>query len=244
MDMLPDRPAYRWFLMGMRGIFSLPAMILMSAFVGFTGLAVSAGLPLAQTVFMVGIVWALPAKVLLIGSIIGGGSLPAAFLAVTLSSIRMAPMVAALIPEIRGRKTPQWLLFPISHFVAVTAWVYTMQRIPIIPREGRLPFFAGLGTTLIGTNLILVAVCYHLVSQMPPIVAGALFFLTPIYFLTSLWASARERIVHVAMIAGLLLAPVFHRIDPQLDLLFTGLVGGLVAFVIDRGMHRRKTVRS
>jgi len=240
MEMLPDRPAHRWFLMGMRGIFSFPAMILMSAFVGFAGFAVNAGLPLGQTVFMIGIVWALPAKVLLIGSMIGGASLPAAFLAVTLSSIRMAPMVAALIPEIRGRKTPTWLLFLLSHFVAVTAWVYTMQRIPRIPREGRLPFFAGLGFTLVGANMLLVAICYHFVSQMPPIVAGALFFLTPIYFLTSLWASGRERVVHMAMVAGLLLAPVFHSIDPRFDLLFTGLVGGLLAFVADRVTNRKR----
>ena len=193
MDMLPDRPARLWFLMGMRGIFSLPALILMSAFVGFTGFAVSSGIPATETVFMVGIVWALPAKVLLIGSIIGGASLPAAFLAVTLSSIRMAPMVASLIPDIRGEKTPQWLLLLLSHFIAVTAWVYTVQRIPRIPRAGRLPFFAGLGLTLTSANMLLVAVCYHLVSQLPAMVAGALFFLTPVYFLTSLWASAREK---------------------------------------------------
>ena len=43
----------------------------MSAFVGFCGFAVEAGIPLGQTVFMTGMIWALPAKVLLVGSIIG-----------------------------------------------------------------------------------------------------------------------------------------------------------------------------
>jgi hypothetical protein len=77
-----------------RGIASLPAIILMSAFVGFSGFAVEAGIPLGETVFMTGMVWALPAKVLLVGSILAGASLPAAFLTVTLSSIRLMPMVA------------------------------------------------------------------------------------------------------------------------------------------------------
>lgn len=224
----------------MRGIFSLPALILMSAFVGFTGFAVSADIPAVQTVYMVGIVWALPAKVLLIGSIAGGASLPAAFLAVTLSSIRMAPMVAAIIPDLKTEKTPTWLLLLLSHFVAVTAWVYTMQRIPRIPREGRLPFFAGLGVTLTTANMILVAVCYHLVTALPAMLGGALFFLTPIYFLTSLWASARERVVYLAMPAGLALAPVFHALSPGFDLLYTGLVGGGLAFAADRLLARRK----
>ena len=243
MDMLSGRPPYRWFLLGMRGIFSLPALILLSAFVGFTGFAVSSGIPATETVFMVGIVWALPAKVLLIGSIMGGASLPAAFLAVTLSSIRMAPMVAALIPEIRGKNTPQWLLLLLSHFVAVTAWVYTVQQIPRIPREGRLPFFAGLGLTLVGANMLLVAVCYHLVSQLPAMVGGALFFLTPVYFLTSLWASARERVVHIAMVTGLLLAPLFHMLNPQFDLLYTGIAGGALSFAADRFLRGRKRSR-
>ena len=39
-----------WFLRGARGIASLPAIILMSAFVGFCGFAVEAGIPLGETV--------------------------------------------------------------------------------------------------------------------------------------------------------------------------------------------------
>ena len=55
-----------WFFKGARGIASLPAIILMSAFVGFCGFAVEAGIPLGETVFMTGMIWALPAKVLLL----------------------------------------------------------------------------------------------------------------------------------------------------------------------------------
>ena len=74
-----------WFFKGARGIASLPAIILMSAFVGFCGFAVEAGVPLGEAVFMTGMIWALPAKVLLVGSILAGVSLPAAFITVNAS---------------------------------------------------------------------------------------------------------------------------------------------------------------
>ncbi|PWW03662.1 putative branched-subunit amino acid permease [Hoeflea marina] len=234
-----DRPSAWWFFHGVRGIASLPALILMSAFVGFAGFAVEAGMPMGETVFMTGIVWALPAKVLLVGSIIAGASLPAAFITVTLSSIRLMPMVASLIPEIRSHRTPTWLLLLLAHFVAVTAWVFTMERVKDIPREHRAMFFAGFGMTVTTVNMVLVAIVYSTVSVLPAMLAGALFFLTPVYFLTSIWASSPHRVVHIAMIAGMALGPLFHQISPGFDILYAGLAGGTVAFLADRLIARR-----
>ena len=160
----------------MRGIFSLPAMILMLSFVGFCAFTAQAGIPVEQVVFMVGAVWALPAKVILVSSILGGANLLTAFIAVTLSSIRLMPMVAALVPEIRTEKTPTWLLLFLSHFVAITAWVFAMERVQAVPREHRVAFFAGFGITLVVANMVLVAAVYQFVAEFPPIVAGCLFF--------------------------------------------------------------------
>ncbi|MBW3098509.1 AzlC family ABC transporter permease [Pseudohoeflea coraliihabitans] len=235
-----ERAGAYWFLQGMRGIFSLPALILITSFVGFTGFASEAGLLLEHAVFMTGIVWALPAMVLLISSILANASLPAAFLTVTLSSIRLLPMVAALIPEIRGRKTSIWVLLFASHFIAVTAWVFTMERIRSVPVDQRLRFFLGFALTLTTTVTAVVAAVFVFVEKLPPIVAGTLFFLTPIYFLTSIWASARDRIAHYAMIAGLLGAPLFHLIAPDFDILYTGIVAGTLAFAFDRLVGRRR----
>lgn len=237
----PDtRTAAHWFIHGMRGIVSLPAVILMSSFVGFCGFASEAGVTVGQAVFMTGMIWALPAMVLLVSSIIAGASLPAAFLTVALSSIRLAPMVASLIPEIRTRQTPTWLLLLVSHFVAVTAWVFTMERVRGVPPPHRVAFFAGFGLTLTSTNMLLVALVYSAVGELPHLLAGTLFFLTPIYFLTSIWASSRDRAGHAAMIAGLALAPVFHAIAPEFDILYTGIVGGTAAFLVERAMKARR----
>jgi len=219
--------------------FSVPGLILASAFIGFAGLAKEAGLTLAQTVFMVGMVWALPAKVVLIGAILSGASLPAAAFAVALSSIRLAPMVVALVPEMRGPKTPRWVLYFLSHFVAVTSWVLAMERLRSVPRDMRTSYYAGLGSTLVLANMVVVAVVYVLADSMPPAVSAALFMLTPMYFLTSLWGSARERAGHVAMVLGIVLGPLLHVVVPGFDLLGAGLVGGGIAFAFHKLSRRR-----
>jgi len=90
---------------------------------------------------------------------------------------------------------------------------------------------------LVGTNAVIVAIVYSLSTSFPPIVFAALFMLTPMYFLTSLWRSARERAGQVAMISGIVLFPIFHHLAPGYDLLITGILGGLIAFAFHRMRH-------
>ena len=101
-DQRPENPVeyLRWYFRGCLRIVSIPAFILASSFVGFAALAMQAGITLPQAVFMTGIVWALPGKVVLIGAIIAGNGLPTAAFAVSLSSVRLAPMVVAQVPEL------------------------------------------------------------------------------------------------------------------------------------------------
>ena len=241
-DSLSERkPARYWFLLGMRGIASFPAVILMLSFVGFAAFTAEAGVPVEQVMFMTGIVWALPAKVILVGSMLSGAHIAATFVAVTLSSVRMMPMVAALVPEIRTPRTPIWLLLLLSHFVAITAWVFAMERVGAIPRAGRIPFFAGFGMTLTLSNMLLVGLAYGLVSEFPPLVAGCLFFLTPVYFLTSIWISARHRVIYWALGAGLAAGALFHQVSPQYDILLAGLIGGTLAWFAEWRLRLRES---
>ena len=229
-----------WFWRGVRTSFSLPGLILCSAFVGFAGLAREAGLSVYEAVFMVAVIWALPAKVVLVGAIMAGNSLPAAAFAVALSSVRLTPMVVALVPEVRAAGTRKWVLYALSHFVAVTSWVLAMAQLRNVPRQARTAWYAGLGSTLVLLNMVVVAVVYLIAGQLPPIASAALLLLTPIYFLTSMWGSARERAGYVAMILGLGLGPVAHILVPGFDLLAAGLTGGLLAFGYHRWAGRRQ----
>jgi predicted branched-subunit amino acid permease len=234
LSLLDTRPHLHWFLVGMRGLFSVPAIILMVSFIGFSAFAVESGIGRGEAMFMTVIVWALPAKMILIGMMSSGANLFACFLAVSLSSIRMMPMVASLIPEMRGRNTPTWLLLFLSHFVAITAWVYAMGNLNKIPREGRVAFFAGFGITLVAVNTVLVGICYSLVASFPPIVAGVLFFLTPVYFVASIWATGRHTVVKIAFIIGIISGPLLALITPGFDILIAGIGGGTLAYALDR----------
>lgn len=189
---------------------------------------------LAETLFMTAIVWALPAKVVLIGAILSGSSIFAAAFAVALSSVRLTPMVVALVPEMRTGRTRSWVLYLLSHFVAVTSWVIAMQTFRDVPRPMRTSYYGGLGATLVAANCAVVAVVFMVADHLPPTVSAALLLLTPIYFLTSLWGSARETAGHHAMLLGLVIGPVLHVLVPGFELLLTGVLGGGAAYLLHR----------
>jgi predicted branched-subunit amino acid permease len=233
-----DNPAY-WFRRGMRECISVAALILFTAHVGFAGLAMEAGIPMPLAVFMVVVIWALPAMVVLIGAIMSGAGLVAAALAVALSSIRLTPMVVALVPELRGSATRRITLYLLAHFIAVTSWVIAMEKVRHVPREMRTSFYAGLGATLIVANACIVAIVYSLLGSLPPVVAAALFLLTPMYFLTSMWGSAREQASHIAMVLGLVIGPFMHRVLPGFELVAAGVIGGGFAYAVHRIRHRK-----
>ncbi len=131
----PSDSSLRWFLRGAAHLFSIPALILSTSFVGFAALAMEAGISQAQAVFMTLVIWALPAKVVLVGAVMAGSGLFGAGFAVALSSIRLTPMVVALVPELRAESGRRWVLYALSHFVAVTSWVIAMAHVREVPRE-------------------------------------------------------------------------------------------------------------
>lgn len=233
-DATPSVPSFaerrRWFLRGAAKVVSVPGLILCTAHVGFADLAQQAGLTMAQAVFMVGAIWALPGMVVLVGVLISGGGLLAAAVAVALSSVRLTPMVVALVPELRGSRTGRLTPYLLAHFIAVTSWVIAMATIREVPRELRTSYYFGLGSILVVVNMVVVAVVFAVAAALPPVAAAALFLLMPMYFLTSLWGSAREWAPHVAMVLGLVMGPLLHLLAPGFDLLGAGLIGGGLAF--------------
>ncbi len=228
------------FWQGAKVVFTLPGLMLSGAMIGFAGFAVEVGLSRFEAVLMAGMIWALPSQLILIGSIFAGAALPATFLAVALSAIRLMPMTAALVPEIKNPKTPTWLLLILSHFVAITAWVYSMDKTRELPRNVRVSFFAGAGGCIWAFNTAVIGISYGIVSDLPLMAIGALFFLTPVYFLMTLWRSARDYSIYIAMVFGLILGPVFAQIWPEIDILLAGVVGGSLSTLIYVLIERSK----
>lgn len=234
--------SFQWFWKGARSIVSLPALILMLAFIGFGSLAREAGLTVTEAMVLAVSTWALPSAVVLVGAILDEVPFYAAVFAVMLASVRLMPMTMSLIPIMRAEKTKSFHLVIASNFIAITAWVYAMKTLPTMPREVRLPFFLGFGVTLAVVNTVITGLSHMLATSFPAVIAAGLLFLTPTYFLISMSGAARNKSEHISIIFGLILGPVFHLITPNTDLLWCGLVGGTLAYFTARlvDMTRQK----
>jgi predicted branched-subunit amino acid permease len=233
------RRALHWALRGMRGVVSVPAAILLTSMAGFGVLCREAGLTLGQSVFMTAAVWALPSQVVLVGAIASGAAIGAAALGVALSAIRFVPMIASWVPMVRSQTTPRWQIVVLAHFVAVTSWVVAALRLPALPPEARLPYFAGFAVTLTTTGTLVTGLSYELAGSLPPVLAGLMFFLTPIYFLTSLSASSRLHAERIGLLLGLMLGPLFRFLALPLDLVWAGVAGGTLAYIGHRLLRVR-----
>ena len=74
-----------------------------------------------------------------------GATVVQAAIAVTVSAIRLFPMVVSVLPMLRTPQTKRRHLILATHFIAVTLWVECFRLLPHVPRERRIAFMHGLG---------------------------------------------------------------------------------------------------
>ncbi len=224
------------FLDGARIGVSLPGLILFSSFIGYGALAEASGFALGEAVFTTVFIWALPSQVVLVQALATDVALIAAAIAVSLSACRLMPMVVAILPHLRPamghRLNP--VEFLMAHFVAITVWVETFRALPRLADDDRRAYFFGVGVSLMSMSTLATAIGHQLAGTLPALLSGALLFMTPIYFALTLTAGARERLDRWAILAGLVLGPLFALTGSDLDLLWTGIVGGTLVYLIDR----------
>jgi predicted branched-subunit amino acid permease len=144
------------------------------------------------------------------------------------------PLTATILPLFRGSRRRPWLELAASHFVAITTWIEANRRLPGLPADMRLPYHLGLGLAIAGAMSLGALGGYAIAGAVPAVVSAALLFLTPLYFLLSLIATSRSRMDRIATAAGCALAPLLYLVAPGFDLLATGLIGGTVAFLLQR----------
>lgn len=209
-------------------------LVLMGTYIGIGALAHDFGFSAWWLAVSSVVVWAAPAQVILISAIGLGSSLIEAAIAVTLSAIRLFPMVVALLPLLRGTNTRLRDLILPAHFTAVSMWVESLRLLPSVPRERRIAFCNGLSATFMGTAVVFGFVGYFLAAQLPTLFAGALLFLTPMSFLISTANNARALVDRLALVLGLALCPLLIYLNVGLDLLWSGIIGGSLAY----GIHR------
>jgi predicted branched-subunit amino acid permease len=220
------------FARGLGLVASVPSALLFAAGLGFGALAHDGGFSIGHTAFIAGGMIALPNQVVLVDQLARNETLLAVALAVTLAALRLLPMTVTIVPLLKSGRPRPVLETVAVHFVAVTPWLESQRRLPSVPAELRLATHLGLGLAFAAAMMPGTMAGHALAGSVPATVSATLLFLTPIYFLLSLLATARVRMDLLAIGIGCALAPVFYLLTPGLDLLATGLLGGTLAFLL------------
>jgi predicted branched-subunit amino acid permease len=219
---------------------SVFAFVIVFTYIGYGALCHDYGFSVGWAMLSTALQWAGPAQVILVTGLGPGALVLETAIAVSLSSVRLLPIVVALLPLVRRDNSRPWQLVIPAHFMAVSIWVEAMRHAPALPREHRIPFCNGVGFTLLVLGTIFTAVGYYLQAALPALFGAAAMFITPISFLVSTARNARALLEKAALGLGLVIAPVLALSGIGFDLLWTGVIAGTLAYLL----HRRQRQRS
>jgi predicted branched-subunit amino acid permease len=217
--------------------------VLVGNYVGMGALAHEVGFSFWWMALCTLLIWAAPAQVILI-STLNTAALFEVALAVTLSSLRFLPMVAAILPIMRRHGVRQRDLLLPMHLTAISVWVEGMRLLPLMPVERRIVFYNGLGAGLISAAIIGGGIGYVLAARLPPLLAAALLFFTPMAILMSSARNSRTLLDGLSFALGLVVGPIVAAQKIGLDLMWTGLIAGTLAYAVHRireALRGRKT---
>jgi predicted branched-subunit amino acid permease len=140
----------------------------------------------------------------------------------------------ALLPLLRSpvTRTRDYLL-PM-HFTAASMWVESFRLLPALPRERRVPFCNGLAVGFMLSGHIGTVIGYFLAGSLPHLLTAGLLFLTPMSFLVSTARNSTTLTDRLALALGLIVSPVLVYADVGLDLMWTGIIAGSLAYAIHR----------
>ena len=159
-----------------------------------------------------------------------GAGLLATTFAVSLTAVRLMPLTVLVLSKSRLAKAARWPEYVVAHFIAVTMWLLSVQKMEAVELSATMPWLIGLGSTLTFGMLVFTTLGFDLPRRLPLPVAAALVFVTPAFFLLSLLSGARWRFDYAAILLGSALGPLTFYAAPQYDLVIAGLAGGTAAF--------------
>jgi predicted branched-subunit amino acid permease len=210
----------------------VPALVLGTSFTGFGALAHSTGFGLLPALYATVFIFALPGQVVLVDQVTRGLPLLSTAIAVSLTAVRFLPLTVSLLPLLRSRKTGAGVEFLAAHFVAVTLWIESMRRLPMLPRQMRLPYYFGLTLILVSAAAAGTFLGYVAAGFLPSEMTTALLFMTPLYFMVGMMSAVRARREYLPLVLGFTLGPVCYLLLPGPDLIITGIAGGTLAYFI------------
>src|ERR1041384_4835794 len=207
----------RAFVRGLRSVAStVLTLVLFATYLGIGALAHDSHFSLGWVLASTALVWAGPAQIILISTLGSGATAVQAAIAVTVSAIRLFPMVVSVLPLMKTPQTKRRHLVLATHFIAVTLWVECYRLLPKVPRERRIAFTHGLGCGLVIVCMVATTLGYGLAASLPPLFAAAILLLTPLAFLLST-----------------ALFPLVSQLHTGVDILISGVTAGTIAY----GVH-------
>jgi predicted branched-subunit amino acid permease len=208
--------------------------VLFVTFIGIGALAHDTHFSLLWAILSTVLVWAGPAQIILVLTLGSGVTMLQAAIAVTVSAIRLFPMVVAVLPLIRTPETRRRQLILVAHFTAVTLWVECYRFLPHVPRERRIAFVHGLGSGLMLIALVATIIGYLLAANLSQTFGAAVLLLTPLAFLFSTARNSRGIADILSLGLGLAFYPLASLLDSGVDILVSGVTAGTIAF----GLHK------
>jgi hypothetical protein len=126
------------FLFGCRtAATSVFALVITVTYIGFGALCHDYGFTVVWAMASTALQWAGPAQVILVTTLAAGAAPLEIAVAVGLSSVRLLPIVVALLPLVRGERTRPWQLVVPVHFMAVSVWIEAMRHAPCAGASAR-----------------------------------------------------------------------------------------------------------
>ena len=217
----------------MRSVTSMVlSLVLFTTYIGIGALAHDTRFSLAWALASTLFVFAGPAQIILISTLGSGATAIQAAIAVTVSAIRLFPMVVSVLPMMRTPQTKRRQLMLAAHFVAITLWVECFRLLPKVPRDRRITFVYGLGTGLVAVCLTATTIGYALAANLAGPLAAAILLLTPLAFLLSTARNCRQLSDILALLLGLALFPLVARFHTGVDILISGVMAGTIAYAV------------
>ncbi len=223
-------PTYR---LAIKDALGFPSIMLFASMIGFGSLARESGLTLGMALSSTAGIWGLPGQIAMAELHSAGVSTVFVILAVSLSNARFLPMAVSFIPLMRdGLRNFGWM-YLLVQLLSINTWSAGLNRFPGLELSMRPRYYLAFASICMTAGLCGTALGYFGISALNPAAALGLIFLNPLFFAVLL-AGTKVRFGVIALLVGIPLGPLFHLVSPEWGLLATGLVGGSIAFWVNR----------
>ncbi|BEI34809.1 AzlC family ABC transporter permease [Polynucleobacter sp. HIN6] len=225
------------FWSGVRDGRGAPAMVLFAGMVGFGAMGRTNGFDLWFTTATSFLMFALPGQIVMLEMILVGASSLTIALATTLTATRFVTMTATLFPMLHQRDRNK-ALYAKVHLLAMTAWAVSLKEFQTIEPKHRLSYFVGLGILCWLISVPGTIVGFLIAGSVPMPITLGLIFINPLFFLLT-FTEIKVSGYRLAILLGSIAGPICYLLDRDTSLLTAGLIGGTLAYWIDRRWIRR-----